>query len=324
MAAPFRLVQDGDGDAAKTPVVWLPGWDACFQSEHVLGDDFMRGRRVVEVVFPHCPRDDEARAREPLLEYGGVSLESWLPAVDAALQSLDCQAVVLVGQSRGGLLALMYAAWGASRSKVAGVILDDPFLAWGDGTSFLETLALHVPLLCFPAWSLRGFDPLVAISSDTSPSLCRRELLAAGNPNRIQIPSAVYAGQIVDVGRLTTRLCGARLQVPVTAFAAQREATINDAQQARVLEESCGKHLRIVQIAEEMHLTLNSPALWPVLRTPFREMLCLADADDRRQRAPASSQDYNKSIDCSFQALLADVPQGLRKLLRRYGVGGGR
>jgi len=170
---------------------------------------------------------------------------------------------------------------------------------------------LHVPLLYVPAWSRRGFDPLM-ITPDV-PSLNRQQEAAAGNRRLIEIPSKLYTGQVVDIGRLWARLCRARVRVPVAAFVAEGEPTIADAQQLLSLEDICGERLRVVRIATQMHNTLNSAALWPAQDLCFSEMLLGADAD-----CEAGSQVYNSDIDCSFRALLADVPRGLRLLLRRY------
>ena len=99
---------------------------------------------------------------------------------------------------------------------------------------------------------------------------------------------------------------------------AEGEPTIADVQQLLALEDICGKRLRVVRIAAQMHQMLNSSALWPAQVPCFSEMLLGADREVSGPVTPAGSQAYNRDIDCSFWALLADVSQGIRRLLRRY------
>jgi pimeloyl-ACP methyl ester carboxylesterase len=289
----------------------------------------MLHRHVVEVVFPLCPLGDQERRDVALLEFGGVSLESWLSAVDEALDSLGGRPAVIVGQSRGGLLALMYAAWGAKKSQVSGVILDDPFLAWADSFTTLQSAVLHLPILCYPAWTWRGFDPQVAIDAPTStPSLSQREVATWGNPSPIAVNSRLYAGQVVDVSCLVDRLCRARVCLPVTAFLAIGQPSIDDDVQEQNLKSIGRGRLDLVYVRNSpMHLTLCSPTLWTRLEADFSRSLERADAVCMSD--PTASMDvpaaYSASIDCSLRALLGGVPRGLRTLwVRARFCSGGR
>lgn len=170
-------------------------------------------------------------------DLAGVKYRDWVTDAEAALDDLltECDRVVVVGLSMGGLVALTL---GIERATaIAGLVLLAPALRFADPLTMLTPLLK----LLFPYW-------------DAPSSFQDKQLEAARSTNYKKFPTATFS-QLLDFASEVERKLPL-VRVPVVAFFTRRDQTVHRIV-PKLLKDRVGGSYREVMFEQTGHEMLQ-------------------------------------------------------------------
>ena len=116
-------------DNNKKAIIWFPGYNDYYYHFHI-GEKFIKNKYDIWALFPHnYKKCSESFYIDDISKY--------FLQIDKIIEKMDdynYESIILYGHSAGGLSVISYCSLGNMKDKISKLILNSPFLDFGNST----------------------------------------------------------------------------------------------------------------------------------------------------------------------------------------------